>query len=118
MSISCLFTERSEPQFRWLLQVIFALLAPALSLCVHSFCVMRSDYRLYHSELWVLVGVDDGFNSWRFVVVVVALIQAMLTFIVLWFAVKHPVWYRIVWFGCVALFILFAFMVEDNSIVK
>ena len=114
MSISCLFTERSEPQFRWPLQMLFALLAPALALCIHSFYVMLWDYRLYNSELWVLVGVDDRFNSWRFGVVAEALIQAVWTFIVLWFVVKHPVWYRIVWIGCIALFILFAFMGDQT----
>ena len=112
MSYRWLFLERTEPRFRWSLQVLFALFAPILADCIHSYSVLHRGRRLYNAELYVLfVGGGDFEGGW-IGVVVMTLIQALLTFLVLWIVAKHPVRSLVVWICCVAVWTYLAFIGE------
>ena len=113
MSYGWLVSERPDPRFRWSLHVIiYALLAPMLAHSVHSADVLHRNFRLYNSELWVLFVSDSTFNDWRIGIVLGALVEAALTFLVLWPFVKSPIKRWGAWVCCAALWTYLAFIGE------
>ena len=112
MSYRWLFLERTAPRFRWSLQVLFAVLAPMLADCIHSYVVLRRGIRLYNAELYVLFAGGGDFEGGRIGLVLITLFQALLTFLVLWVVAKHPVRSVVVWICCVALWTYLAFIGE------
>jgi hypothetical protein len=108
MSYYWLFLERPNPVFRWPMQVLFALFAPVLALCIHSGILILRGFRLYNAELWVLF-VKDMFGDQRIAIVQAKLFEALLTFLILCFVAKYPIRRWVMLLCCVALWVWLAF---------
>lgn len=103
-----------EPSFRplrWLFVVVLAVLAPMLAHSIHSLVVMLRGFRLYNSELWVLF-VGDDFSDWRIGILLTALFEAGVTFVVLWTVIDSPFRRRLAWLCSFAVWISLAFIGE------
>ena len=90
---------------------LVAFSAPILAHSFHSLVVMMRGFRLYNSELWVLF-VGDDFSDWRIGILFSTLIEAVLTFVVLWFVKNSPEKQRVAWLCCFAFWTYFAFATE------
>ena len=73
---------------------------------------MRRGIRLYNAELYVLFVGGGEFEGGWIGLVLITLFQALLTFLVLWVVVKHPVRSLLVWISCVAFWTYIAFIGE------
>ena len=90
---------------------LVAVLATLLAHGIHSWSVLRRGFRLYNAEFWVL-WVSGQYHDWRGGVILMMLVQAVVTFLLLWAVAKDRVGRWVVWLCCVPLWTCFAFMGE------